>query len=106
MIYAVSQTYGFFTGGILKVEYVVTGTLSSEHTASTIVHSRRLSNIRRLQVASEVSRESTAKYYYEQFPSSENTELALSYGNYNKIQSKGVLRRAKFDILVRYWVYD
>ena len=82
----------------VKVEYIVSGTLSSEHSNSTVVYSRKLSNSRRLQVATEVTQKSTAKYYYEQFPSSENTELALNYGNFNKIKSKGVLRRAKFDL--------
>ena len=52
----------------------------------------------RLQVASEVDQTSTAKYYYQQFPCASNTELALNYGNFNNLRSKGVLRKAKFDL--------
>ena len=38
------------------------------------------------------------RYFYNQFESSENTDLALNYDNFNKIRSSSVLRKAKFNL--------
>ena len=53
----------------------------------------------RLQVASDLTRMPVSKYFYDQFLSSNNKELALDYGNFNKIRSANTLCKAKSDLL-------
>ena len=80
------------------VEYVAYRTLSEQHFDHTTVHSRNLSHSHRLEVARGVADTSVNAYFYDQFDSVENTNLALNYGNLNKVRSSAVLRKAKFDL--------
>ena len=83
----------------INVEYTAIGTLSSEHHDGKISYARHLSKTERLQVASDLTKMPVSKYFYDQFLSSNNKELALDYGNFNKIRSANTLRKAKSDLL-------
>ena len=65
---------------------------------NTTVHSRNLSHSHRLEVARGVADTSVNAYFYDQFDSVDNTNLALYYGNLSKVRSSAVLRKAKFDL--------
>ena len=82
----------------IVVNCAVTGTLSPEHNNTDIVHSRHLSNMNRIKVAKELSDKHVSNYSYDQFSSPTSTNNALDYGNFNKIQSTGVLRKVKCDL--------
>ena len=82
----------------IVVNCAVTGTLSPEHNNTDIVHSRHLSNMNRIKVAKELSDKPVSNYFYDQFSSPTSTNNALDYGNFNKIQSTGVLRKVKCDL--------
>ena len=82
----------------IVVNCAVTGTLSPEHNNTDIVHSRHLSNMNRIKVAKELSDKHVSNYFYDQFSSPTSTNNALDYGNFNKIQSTGVLRKVKCDL--------
>ena len=62
------------------------------------MYARNLSSSQRLEVAKNICGSSVSKYVHDQFESSENTNLALNFGNLNNIRSSSVLRRAKFDL--------
>ncbi|KAI6647066.1 hypothetical protein LOD99_8903 [Oopsacas minuta] len=55
-------------------------------------------NLLWLKVATQVANTSVSKYFYNQFESTENRNLALNFGNLNKIKSAAVLRKEKFDL--------
>ena len=82
----------------IVVEYITSGFISQEHSNGKTVYGRNLSSSQRLEVAKNISESSVSKYFYDQFESSENTNLALNFGNLNNIRSSSVLRRAKFDL--------
>ena len=85
-------------GDSIIVKYVAYGTLSEQHFDNTTVHSQNLSHTHRLEVAKGVADTSVNAYFYDQFDSVENTNLALNYGNLSKVRSAVVLRKAKFDL--------
>ena len=82
----------------ISVEYLASGSLSEEHLDNKTVHSRNLLNSKRLKVATELTEKSVSKYFYNQFNSPDNTNLALNFGNFSCIKSSAVLRKAKFDL--------
>ena len=92
------DTFELKPNNYIVVEYLVSGSLSEEHSDDKIVHSRNLSNTLRLEVATQLTEKSISKYFYNQFELSKNTQFALNSGNFNKIKSASVLRKAKFDL--------
>ena len=71
--------------------------MSAEHTDGNAVQSRKLPHNQRIQVATELTKQSVSNNLYNQFPS-ECSNIALDYGNFNKIKSSGSLRKGKFDL--------
>ena len=57
-----------------------------------------MSSSQRLEIARTITETSVSKYFYNQFESPENINLALNFGNLNNIRSSSVLRRAKSDL--------
>ena len=80
------------------VGYRVLGSLSEEHLDNETVHSRNLSNSKRLGVATELTEKSVSKYFNNQFNSTKSTNLDLNFSTFNNIKSSEVLRKAKFDL--------
>ncbi|KAI6658828.1 hypothetical protein LOD99_15153 [Oopsacas minuta] len=56
-------------------------------------------NLLWLKVATQIANIAVSKYLYNQFESTENRNLAINFGNLNKIKSAAVLRKEKFDLL-------
>ena len=75
----------------IVIEYIASGFLSQEHLNGKLC-TREIFQLPKKSV------NHVSKYFYDQFESPENTNLALNFGNLNNLRNSSVIRRAKFDL--------
>ena len=63
----------------IVVEYIASGSLSQEHSDNKTVYARNLSSSQRLVIARTITETFVSKYFYNQFESPENINLALTF---------------------------